>query len=176
MPVTLYHFGPSGFFALLFRKWIDIPVFLLANVIVDIEVLFAKNWLQHRYWHWHTFLIGAVVGLAWAVAAYPLKNLFKKIMEVLRIPYQTSLRKMIISGVLGVWAHVVVDGIYHYDVQPFWPYKLNPLWRALECNVTQGQIKVMCVVFMVVALMIYISIARSYSKQLKAKKLLDSRD
>ena len=39
MPFTPYHFGPSGFFGLALKKWIDLPVFLLANVIIDVEVL-----------------------------------------------------------------------------------------------------------------------------------------
>ena len=81
MPFTPYHFGPSGFVGLVFRKWIDVPVFVLANVIVDIEVLvimlFNLGWPRHRYCH--TLLIGAAVGALWGVAAYPLRNLFKKI-------------------------------------------------------------------------------------------------
>jgi len=48
MPFTPYHFGPSGFWGLAFRKWLDLPVFVLANVIVDIEVLviwfFGLGW------------------------------------------------------------------------------------------------------------------------------------
>ena len=67
MPFTPYHFGPSGFVGLVFRKWIDMPVFVLANVIVDVEVLavglFGLGWPIHRYCH--TLLIGAVVGALW---------------------------------------------------------------------------------------------------------------
>ena len=43
MPFTPYHFGPSGFVGLVFGKWIDLPVFVLANVIVDVEVLVVQN-------------------------------------------------------------------------------------------------------------------------------------
>ncbi len=43
MPFTPYHFGPSGFVGLVFGKWIDLPVFVLANVIVDVEVLAVQN-------------------------------------------------------------------------------------------------------------------------------------
>ena len=39
MPFTPYHFGPSGFAGLLFRRWVNVPVFIAANVLIDIEVL-----------------------------------------------------------------------------------------------------------------------------------------
>ena len=79
MPITPYHFGPSGFVGLALRKWLDIPVFVLANVVVDIEVLVIRllglGWPAHRYSH--TLLIGAVVGAIWGVAAYPLRHFLK---------------------------------------------------------------------------------------------------
>ncbi|MBW8001628.1 MAG: DUF4184 family protein [Planctomycetes bacterium] len=172
MPFTPYHFGPNAFFAFFFRRWIDIPVFILANVIVDVEVLFATGWSPHRYWHWHSLLIGAVIGIIWGLAAYPLRNLFKKIMKLLRIPYETNMKKMVISGVLGLWTHVIFDSIYHYDVQPFWPYTKNPLWKLGKLNLTQDQTKMICTLFMVAAILIYVSILQTYAKK---KKVQDAR-
>jgi len=172
MPITPYHFGPNAFFAFLFRKWIDIPVFILANVIIDVEVLFAASWPQHRYWHWHSLFIGTVVGIIWGLSAYPLRNLLKKSMKLLRIPYDTNLKKMVISGVLGIWMHVIFDSIYHYDVQPFWPYPKNPLWKLGKLRVTHDQTKMICGLFMVGAILIYVSILKIYAKK---KKVLDAR-
>ena len=91
MPFTPYHFGPSGFVALALRKWIDIPVFVLANVVVDVEVLVIA-YLRlgrpiHRYCH--TLAIGAVVGAAWGILAYfLLRRLFQLIMNLLAIRYR----------------------------------------------------------------------------------------
>ena len=153
MPFTPYHFGPSGFISLVFRKWIDIPVFVLANVIVDIEVLIITildvHYPIHRYAH--TLLLGTVAGIIWALAAWPLRNVFKKIMQILRIPYQISIWKMIISGILGVWLHVIIDSIYHRDVRLFWPYKSIPLWRII----TKQQLEFLCLVLIIPALIIY---------------------
>ena len=168
MPFTPYHFGPSGFIGLVFRKYIDLPVFVLANVIVDIEVLFADGWPYHRHWHWHTLLIGTVVGVIWALAAYPLRHFFKKMMQIIRIPYKTGFWKMIISGILGVWLHVVTDAIYHWDVQIFWPSKARPLWRLLS----QGQVKAICAGFFVAAVIVYVTAVLSYVKQNKAEKAI----
>ncbi|MDH4240861.1 MAG: hypothetical protein OEW48_14985 [Phycisphaerae bacterium] len=154
MPFTPYHFGPSGFIGLALRKWLDIPVFVLANVIVDLEVLVLRllgvGWPIHRYFH--TLLIGAAAGILWALAAWPLRNVFKKIMQILRIPYETSLWKMLVSGILGVWLHVVIDSIYHWDVCLFWPSKVKPLYAF----VTKQQVETICLVFVIPAFVLYI--------------------
>ncbi|MHC4395708.1 MAG: metal-dependent hydrolase [Planctomycetota bacterium] len=167
MPYTPYHIGPSGFFGLVFKKYIDVPVFVLANVIVDIEVLainlLGLRWPIHRYFH--TLLIGAALGVVWGLAAYPLRNLLKKIMTIVHIPYQTSFRKMLISGILGVWAHVLIDAIYHYDVRLFWPSRTNPLYRLL----TEEQVRNVCIVFFVLFFIEYAFTVRAYVKQNKAK-------
>ena len=158
MPFTSYHFGPSGFIGLVFGKWIDLPVFVLANVIVDVEVLvvglLGLGWPIHRYCH--TLLIGAVVGALWGVAAYPLRHFFKKIMRVFYIPYKTGLRKMIISGILGIWLHVLIDGAYHSDVRMFWPVSRMDLWQMLHEQTTKGQIETICMLFFIAAFVVYI--------------------
>ena len=70
MPFTPYHFGPSGFVGLVFRRWIDIPVFLLANVVIDLEplavILFDSGSSLHRLCH--TFLFGTVLGIILSLA------------------------------------------------------------------------------------------------------------
>jgi len=168
MPFTPYHFGPSGLVGLVFRKWLDIPVFVLANVIVDIEVLvlglLGVGWPRHRYFH--TLLIGAIVGVIWAIAAYPARRFFKKIMQIIHIPYQTGFWKMVVSGVLGVWLHVIIDGIYHYDVMVFWPSRARPLWRLLS----QRQVEAVCIACFFAALVPYAIAFVSYAKQNMTKK------
>jgi membrane-bound metal-dependent hydrolase YbcI (DUF457 family) len=170
MPFTPYHFGPSGFIGLALRKYIDIPVFVLANVIVDIEVLVLNlletGWPMHRYTH--TLLLGAAAGVIWAIAAYPMRHLLEKIMQIIRIPYQTNFRKMVISGILGVWLHVVIDAIYHLDVPLLWPSKARPLWHVLS----QGQVKGICIAFCVAAAVLYLIIVVSDSKRNDGEKPL----
>jgi len=166
MPFTPYHFGPSGFIGLVFRKWLDVPVFVLANVIVDIEVLvimhFNLGWPIHRYCH--TLLIGAAVGALWGVAAYPLRNLFKKLMQLFHIPYKTSLSKMVISGILGLWLHILIDGAYHFDVKILWPNETISLWKLIHRHLGKEQVETICLVFFLAALVPYIFAVRSFSK------------
>jgi len=171
MPFTPYHFGPSGFIALAFRKWIDVPVFVLANVVVDIEVLVIRilglGYPVHRYCH--TLLIGAVVGVAWGLAAYPFRGVFKRLMDLIRIPYRTGLLKMLISGMLGVWLHVLIDGVYHYDVRLFWPSKSISLWRTTQRRLGKEQIETLCLCFLLAAAVLYVLAVIAFLREKKAQ-------
>jgi membrane-bound metal-dependent hydrolase YbcI (DUF457 family) len=164
MPFTPYHFGPSGFVGLLLRKWIDIPVFVLANVIVDIEVLLVMvlrlGRPSHRYCH--TLLIGAAVGALWGMAAYPLRGLFKRMMHGLRFRYETSFWKMAVSGMLGACMHVLVDGAYHHDVGVFWPSTRISLRRIVQDHISRGQIRTACLALFVAAI-VYILVLRRFA-------------
>ncbi len=124
MPITPYHFGPSGLIGLVFRRWIDLPVFVLANVVVDLEVLtiiaFGLGYPVHRYCH--TLLGGAIIGAVWGLGAYPLRGLWRRIMSAFRLAYEPTIGKMIVSGVLGAWTHVLIDSLQHNDMRIFWPF------------------------------------------------------
>ena len=156
MPYPPYHLGPSTFLGLVFRKRLDVPVFVLANVAVDVEVLVVNamgiGWPVHRYAH--TLLGGAVVGIVWALMAYPLRGVFEWVMKMLQLPYRVSLWKMIFSGILGAWVHVVFDAFYHWDVKIFWPSKVMPLYRLLN----KSQVNLICIGFWAAAVVLYVII------------------
>ncbi len=172
MPFTPYHFGPSGFLGLLLRRWIDLPVFLLANVILDLEVL-----ITHQHAYAHTLLLGAAVGALWGLAAYPLRRFFKRGMDFVRLPYKTGLVKMIVSGILGVWLHVLFDAMVHYDVRLLWPNKkfmlmrliTKPLSRA-NMIATNERVELACMILLGLAAVVYVVSAALYIKcQRRAK-------
>jgi len=168
MPFTPYHFGPSGFLGLVFRKWIDFPVFVLANVFVDIEVLviwfFGLGWPLHRYVH--TLLVGTAAGALFGVAAYPSRKFLKRFMRIFKLPYETDLGKTIISGILGVWCHVIIDAIYHPDVLIFWPSNATPLHGLIS----QQQVEIACAIFFIPAIILYAISAISYAKGKSGRK------
>lgn len=160
MPFTPYHFGPSGFVGLVFRRWIDVPVFVAANVLIDMEVL-ADQFLSpggavHQLWHFHTLLIGGLAGAAFGTVVYyvkPLRWLSEKFLVLIGLPGRVTLLSMILAGVLGVWLHVFIDSCYHYDVQIFWPYRDNTIFRWINngkwsnMRNTQQWIETICLVF-----------------------------
>ena len=157
----------------MFRRWLDPAIIIAANVIVDFEVLFAAGRFPHRHWHFHSWLIGALVGAVFGASLYlikPLRRIIARAMNLLRIPYKPSLWKMIISGAIGVCLHVLVDGFYHYDVQPLFPHSRNPLWRWLfdithSNDVGQTKVKLICALFFIPAIILYVLAIRDYNKQ-----------
>ena len=48
MPFTPLHLGPALFFGMVLLRYIDLPTFLVANVIVDIEPLVILTLGLHR--------------------------------------------------------------------------------------------------------------------------------
>jgi len=138
---------------------------MLANVIVDIEILYWDEWPYHRYVH--TLLIGAAAGILWGVAAYPLRRLFKKIMQFFRLPYHTTFLKMLISGVLGIWFHLLIDAVYHWDVRLFWPSRITPLYGLIS----KRQVEVICLACFIPAFIVYAIIVLSSIQKNKSKSL-----
>jgi len=158
MPFTPYHFGPSGFIGLLCSRRLDLPVLVLANVVVDIEVpllsLFDLGYPAHRYAH--TLLLGAAVGMLWGLLAWPLRRWLARLMAMVHLPYAPNLRRMLLSGVLGVWLHVLIDGLYHPGVRILWPFHDFALWRLTYLDFPRERVKDISVLLFLAAIVLYL--------------------
>ena len=180
MPITPYHFGPSGLLGLLFRRWIDPVVFVAANIVVDVEVLMAcfgfSNASPHRVWHVHTLLVGGIVGGIFGLACWdirPIRRLIEWLPRALRIPYTATARKMILGGALGIWLHVLIDSVHHFDVQPLWPWPYNPFYRwwigfRIQPQV-QHWIQGICLICLVAAIAVWLWIVVRNKRQSKPR-------
>jgi membrane-bound metal-dependent hydrolase YbcI (DUF457 family) len=115
-------------------------------------------------------LVGVLVGALWGMAAYPLRRLFKRIMQIFCVPYQPHFWKMVASGILGVWLHVLIDGAYHFDVRMFWPNKTISLWRMVRSHIGKEQVEIICVAFFVAAIVPYAIAVASHTRKDKIKK------
>ena len=136
MPLTPFHFGPSACIALPLKRYIDVPVFILANVAIDIEPLIVMNFHLSYPLHGmaHTFAGAAVIGICLGLIANWNKTHIQRLMEkMLRLQYAASLKKYILSGILGCWLHVLLDSPLYTDIKPFSPFSdLNPLFGAVQ--------------------------------------------
>jgi len=159
MPFTPFHFGPHATVALPLRKYIDVPVFIGANIIVDVEPLlvmtFNLDYPLHGYCH--TFLIGGLLGFTWGVVAHPFRGHIRKVMTLLRLPYSTSLWKMAVSGMLGVWLHVLFDAPIYYEMKPLYPLGWNPFLGTPETG-TVYMVSALC--FVPALVMYYVMVVR----------------
>ena len=156
MPFTPFHFGPNATIGLIARKYIDLPVFILVNVAIDIEPLlvmvFGLRYPLHGYCH--TFLIGSFVGVFFAISAYLNRRFILKIMSICGLPYETSFKKMFFSSLLGAWLHVLLDAPIYPDIKPFYPYASNPLYGI----VSPIAIYLICSILFIPAVFLYISL------------------
>ncbi len=163
MPFTPFHFGPSSFVALPLGKYIDFPVFVLANVVVDLEPLavmvFDLDYPLHGYCH--TLLIGSLVGGMWAVIAYSGKSIFQKLMGLLHLSYATNFGKMLVSAILGIWFHILIDALIHTDIRPFFPFEANPIYGII----TKSTVYLICAISFIPALIFYAIGVVSFKKK-----------
>ena len=157
MPYTPFHFGPHACIALPFNRYLDIPIFIGANIAIDIEPLlvlqFNLDYPLHGYCH--TFLIGGLVGLLFASAAFPFHRHIKKGMNLFRLPYASTYKKMALSGVLGAMLHVLFDAPLYSDIMPFYPLQENPLFGVAS----HGAVYSFCAICFFPAILWYVYIA-----------------
>lgn len=163
MPFTPFHFGPSGCLALPLQKYVDVPVFVLANVVVDIEPLAVMTLGLplpiHGYFH--TLLIGSALGIIWGLIAWSFRGLTRKIMRLLRLPYLPSLSKTLISAILGIWFHVFLDALIYADVRPFYPFAGNPVLGLFSVK----QLYLICSLSFIPAVAFYLIAAVSFIRK-----------
>ncbi len=136
------------------RRYIDVPVFLAANVVVDIEpllvILFSFDYPFHGYCH--TLFIGGLIGIFFGCAAYPFRALIRTGMSEIHLRYSTTLPKMAISGMLGVWLHILFDAVMHSDTTPFYPLSpVNPLFGIISAS----NLETVCTLFFLPAVGLY---------------------
>jgi membrane-bound metal-dependent hydrolase YbcI (DUF457 family) len=131
MPFTPFHLGPALGLGLPLRKWLHVPTFIVANVILDVEpflvLLYGLNYPLHGYLH--TFLLSFFVGLLLGYAAFILERFVQPIYKVLLLESSSSLnlKSFLLSGALGTVLHVLLDSPLYADIQPFYPLTTNPL-------------------------------------------------
>ena len=140
-------------------------IFIGVNVAVDLEpllvLIYNLNYPLHGYCH--TLLIGGLVGLVFATAAYPLRTHIGRLMAFLRLPYTPTYLKMALSAVVGAWLHILFDSLLYLDIQPLYPLQANPLYGVLS----HGALYLICSVCFVPTLMLYVYIA-FIAKRIKA--------
>jgi len=134
LPFTPFHLGPGLFLGLLFRKRINIIIFIIANVIIDLEpfimvILLRLNYPVHGYIH--TFLAAVIVGLSLGYMLYLVKKPLRSIHEFFfnNIEYSDNVRACLLAGASGTVIHVLLDSPLYPDIKPFYPIAINPLYN-----------------------------------------------
>jgi len=128
MPLTPFHFGPALFVGLLLLSYIDLPTFLVANVIVDFEpilvVTLGLGYPLHGFFH--SFVGGTIVAFALAVTMGKVRRRSMPILSIFRREQKASVRSILLASFFGVYFHILLDSNMHGDIRPFYPLTVNP--------------------------------------------------
>jgi hypothetical protein len=133
MPFTPFHLGPAFGLGLPFRKYLHVPTFIVANVILDVEP-FLVLFLGLRYpLHgiFHTFLLALFVGLAFGYTMFLLEKFMHNFFRGLLLEPngKLGLKSFMAAGVLGTTLHTLLDALLYSEMQPFYPLTINPLYN-----------------------------------------------
>jgi membrane-bound metal-dependent hydrolase YbcI (DUF457 family) len=133
MPFTPFHLGPALGFGLPLRKYLHVPTFLVANIIVDVEpflvLSLGLDYPLHGYLH--TFIVAFILGLALGYAMFLLEGISRSLYKTLLLESNATpkLKSFIVAGVLGTMLHVLLDSPLYDDIRPFYPLSANPLYH-----------------------------------------------
>jgi len=128
MPLTPFHLGPAILLGLIFLRYVDLPTFMIANVIVDIEpmfiILFNLDLTHHQFLH--TFLGGTLVVFILTWIMKKIRSKFSPLLMFLKIEQKASLRNIFLASLSGIYIHIILDSRMHMDIRPFYPLMVNP--------------------------------------------------
>ena len=134
MPFTPLHLGPALFFGMVLLRYIDLPTFLVANVIVDIEPLVILTFGLHRtdslglplHGLLHSFLGGTLVALLLALVMIRMRGYLEPLMRLVGLEQVSSPRSVFAAALSGVYLHILLDSFLYVDIRPFYPFSYNP--------------------------------------------------
>lgn len=129
MPFTPYHLGPALLFGLLLLSFIDLPTFLVASVIVDVEpflvLILNLNYPLHGFFH--SFLGGTFVAVLLTIVMQRIREKLSPLLSFFKLEQKISFKSVLVASFLGIYIHILLDSRIYADIQPFYPSTSNPL-------------------------------------------------
>jgi hypothetical protein len=156
VPFTPFHFGPALGFGLPLRKYLHVPTFLVANVIVDVESLLVLvlglNYPLHGYVH--TFIFASLTGLALGYVMFSFDRFLCPVYKALNLVMEgnQSFKKFMVTAVSGTMFHVLLDAPLYSDIKPLYPIIQNPFYNP---NLSLG-VYTFCVFMGIIGLFYYV--------------------
>ncbi|HUW89031.1 MAG TPA: hypothetical protein VMV43_00780 [Candidatus Nanopelagicaceae bacterium] len=168
MPFTPFHFGPGLLISLTFLSFIDIPTFLIASVIIDVEpflvLVFQLNYPLHGFFH--SFLGGFIVAVLLTMVMSKIRRYFTPLLTFFKLEQSISFKKIFFSSTCAIFLHILLDSPMYLDIRPFFPFEFNPFYRS---TIWPGLSEyLICVWCFVGAILVYI--IRLLQHKIKIKK------
>lgn len=164
MPFTPLHMSPGMLFKAALPRHFSITAFGLAQIFIDIEVLWflSRGEYHHLHRFWHTYPGATIAAAGAAVLGKPVSQWLKRIWNSvagglpgadLTLEAVTGWKVSLIGAAAGAYSHIVLDSIYHGDMKPFWPWsESNPLYGIISPR----NVDVMCAAMGMAGLLLFI--------------------
>lgn len=129
MPFTPFHLGPALFFGILLFPHLDLPTFLVSNIIVDLEPFLVLSLGLPGPLHgpFHSYTLGTLVALGTTLLMVLMRPLTRPIMSLFRLHQESSPKRILLTALLGLYLHLTLDAFLYREMLPFYPFRGNPL-------------------------------------------------
>lgn len=132
MPLTPSHLGPTLFLGLLLFSAVRLPTFLVANVIVDLELflvlVFRLDYPLHGFFH--SLLRGSIIAVILSLVMIKIDEKIQRIIRFFKLEQRFSRRSIWLASFSGVYLHIMLDSRLYTDITPFFPLDINPLYSG----------------------------------------------
>lgn len=114
---------------MLLFSYVDLPTFLVASVVVDIEpfLVLSLNLDYAVHGYLHTFLGGTIVAVLLAFAMSRIRGTLSPLMSFLKLEQKRSFKSIVLASLFGIYLHILLDSPLYSDIRPFYPIESNPL-------------------------------------------------
>lgn len=132
MPFTPFHWGPTSLIGLAWFRRFDFATLLTATTIIDFEPLIvlrlSLDYPTHGFFH--SFVGSSPLAVITAIVMYLLRDRIRGIMADFNLQQNSSFRMILWSSFFGFYFHIVIDSLIYRGMNPFYPFKGNPLYAV----------------------------------------------
>mgnify|MGYP000557146157 CR=1 FL=1 len=150
MPFTPFHLGPALLIGLLMFNLLDLPTFLIANVIVDIEPLLVL--VLGLPLPLHTYLGGSILATSLTLIMARARAHLTGLTKALQVEQEYSVKTIGLSSFSGIYIHILLDSFLYSEMKPLYPLTVNPFLGMLS----SAQVYTLCTVSLAIGAAIYI--------------------
>lgn len=152
MPITPFHLGPGAAFKAFGGQYFSFMVFAFSQAATDLEPLirfFREDDVLHGVSH--TYLGATVIGVVSIVLGKPVCEYCARWWNAHLSPRQAywfwvspniPWTAAIVGALVGVYSHVAIDSIMHFDMHPWAPFNNG---NSLLHLISVDQLHLLCI-------------------------------
>ena len=125
--------GPGILLKSLSQGSFSLMVFGWAQIVMDIQPLIVLIIGEgHLHGFSHTFIGATLIAIIAGLTGKYLSELGLWLLRITRpMAIKISWGVVFFSSFVGSYSHVIIDGVMHHDVQPFYPFTLDNMFLGL---------------------------------------------